>query len=75
MAWSVAIVVGPLILVTIVVLAVVLSVRKAAVAKTTDLAPDRSASVRLAEAQDLYRRGLITADEHGEMRQRILGEV
>ena len=33
------------------------------------------AEARLAEAQDLFQRGLITADEHGEMRQRILGEV
>jgi len=39
------------------------------------LAPERSAEARLAEAQDLFRRGLITADELGEMRQRILGEV
>lgn len=44
-----------------------------------DLAPDRSversAESRLAEAVDLHQRGLITADELGEMRQRILGEV
>ena len=39
------------------------------------LAPERSAESRLAEAQDLHARGLITADELGEIRQRILGEV
>jgi hypothetical protein len=39
------------------------------------LAPERTAESRLAEAVDLHRRGLITADELGEMRQRILGEV
>lgn len=43
--------------------------------KSLSLAPVRSAEERLAEAQDLFRRGLITADELGEMRQRILGEV
>jgi hypothetical protein len=37
--------------------------------------PTRSAESRLAEAQDLHQRGLVTADELGEMRQRILGEV
>ena len=32
-------------------------------------------SDRLAEAQALHDRGLITADELGEIRQRILGEL
>lgn len=35
----------------------------------------RSIESRLAEADDLRRRGVITADEFGEHRQRILGEV
>ncbi|NUU15984.1 SHOCT domain-containing protein [Cellulomonas humilata] len=39
------------------------------------LAPPRSAETRLAEAIDLHQRGLITTDELGELRQRILGEV
>lgn len=39
------------------------------------LAPERSVESRLAEAEDLRRRGLISADEHGEMRRRILGQV
>ena len=43
--------------------------------KSLALAPGRTADARLAEAQDLYTRGLVTADELGEMRQRILGEV
>ena len=38
-------------------------------------APGRSAESRLAEAQELHDRGLITADELGEIRQRVLGEV
>jgi hypothetical protein len=38
-------------------------------------APVRSAESRLAEAHDLHRSGLVTADELGEMRQRILREV
>lgn len=44
--------------------------------RASDRAPeqptDRSAEARLAEAQDLHDRGLITADELGEIRQRII---
>lgn len=36
---------------------------------------ERPSEARLAEAQDLHARGLITADELGEIRQRILGEL
>ena len=39
------------------------------------LAPERSAETRLAEALDLHRAACVTADELGEIRQRILGEV
>jgi len=74
LVWSAAIVVGPLVLIAILVLAVVFSVRRAAERKAAGLA-EVGAEARLAEAQGLFQRGLITADEHGEMRQRILGEV
>ena len=47
----------------------------AQVHRSRALAPERTAEARLAEAVDLHQRGLITADELGEMRQRILGEV
>ena len=43
--------------------------------KDDDRTTERPSEVRLAEAQDLHARGLITADELGEIRQRILGEL
>ena len=78
LAWSAAVVVGPLLVLAIVVLAAVMTIRRSAAQKVAGLDPEtpgRSAESRLAEAADLHRRGLITADELGELRQRILSEV
>ncbi len=74
----------PVILVVVVVAAVAVATRRPAATPGATLPPalppaprdahvaDRSAQERLAEAEDLRRRGLITADEFGEIRQRIL---
>ncbi|WP_421743202.1 hypothetical protein [Cellulomonas sp.] len=43
--------------------------------KSQLLAPGRTAESRLAEAHDLHERGLITADELGALRERILGDL
>ena len=72
-ALGVIVILAPLLLTAFVVVVVVTNVRRSRAVAAPD--PERSAESRLTEAQDLYRRGLVTADELGELRQRILGEL
>ena len=86
-AFGVAVVIATAVVVGAILIGIVVATRDATGLSRSAREPDpslpargrasreRTPEARLAEVFDLHRRGLITGDELGELRRRILGEL